>query len=387
MEGIRSEVSSILPITFHRKQIPSLVYRYDRAWSAEADNLKQYICKLIKDTALQETENGVLLVQGGYGCGKTTLLRRIIEEIGNDNSEFKAESLWFTQFNTYSSLEHLFLFLADKAESLGIRDASQVLRKATGELAERKDAAFKVFYHCRILFIDDIDANAFFDFQFLSDIVCKELIIVATCTDRQNSGLKANKVVHIPDKIFYESENSFSLSNEITPEETGAIKHLSERLGSTFGSILLKAIDNDVLTIKEALNLTSQMEKHDELVECLFLKIFCKVPAETRIVLLDIAFIRTPLPFKDDMLFHLPLKLGLLKKFQISDGKWVIQTPACITSILKKLEKGSHSHLIANGIERNPTSLDLWMALLPAILVDLIRKAEDHAWPFVPEAW
>ena len=387
MESIRSEVSSILPITFHRKQIPSLVHRDDRVWSVEANRLKQQICNLIKDPSLLENEKQVLIVQGGYGCGKTTLLRRVNEGIGNDDSEFRAESLWFTQFNAYSSLEQLFLFLADKAESLGMRDASQILRKTTGELADRKDAAFNVFYHCKVLFIDDIDANGRFDFKFLSEIACKELTIVATCTDLQKSGLKASKVVYIPDKIFYEAESSSILSNEITPEETDSIKHLAERLGPTFGSILFQSIAFNVLAIEEALNLALQVGNHDELVECLFLKIFSKLPTETQNVLLDVAFIRTPLPYKDDGLFHLPLSLGLLKRFQVSDGKWVIQTPACITNILKKLEIGSHGHLIANRSERVPTSLDLWMKLLPAILVDLIKKAEDHAWPFVPEAW
>ena len=388
MEDTRAEVNSLLPITFYRKEDSAPVDGSSRVWSREADRFTQRTCKVVKDLSQQDIDKKILIVQGGYGYGKTTLLRRLIEELGRGDDEFKGESLWFIKLSIYASLEHLFLFLADKAEGLGMRDASQILKKTTGELAGKKDAAFEVFYHCKALFIDDIDANSSFDFKFLSDIACKNLVIVVTCTDVLSNGLQANKIVQIPEETFYSAENLPILLLDISSEQTDIVQQLAEKLGSTFSYILIQSILHGVLTAKEALNLASQGDRGDKLIEKVFFKIFCKLPAQSQSILLNVAFIRTPLPVKDDKLFQFLLKLGLLRKSTFPDGKCVIQAPTCVIEILKKLERGKHSSLLKNAQqESSNTSLDLWMSLLPKILIDLINKAKDHTWPFIPEAW
>ena len=388
MEKMRAEVNSLLPITFYRKETPNIVRRDDRNWSEEAKSLVQEVCVAIKDLSRQETNKKVLVLQGGYGCGKTTLLQIIIEELGRDDGEFKAEGLWFTTLNYYASFESLCLFLAEKAESLGMRDASQVLKKTTGETARRKEAAFSVFYHCKILFIDDIDANVSFDFEFLSHIACKELTIVAACTNLLSNKLETSRIIRIPEKAFQKSDLKLSILLPIyNSEQTDALVHLAGCLGPKFSAILIQALLHKVLTVEEALSCTQQLGKHEEMVEILLQEIICKIPAESLCALYCIAYVRTPLPLKDDSFFDLLLKLGLLCKFEMSNGKWAIQAPACITKVLKRLEISNQELFSTFRKENVPKSLELWRMLLPKILMDLINKAEDHAWPFVPEAW
>ena len=388
MEAIRAEVNSILPITFYRKETLTLDHEDDQECTTSFESVKAEICETIRGLSKQDINKKVLILQGGYGCGKSSLLKRIITEIGADKEEFDSQSWWLTQFSAYATLESLFLFLAEKAEKLGIRDSSQALKRTTGDLATRKDAAFKTLYHCKVLLIDDIDASVSFDFGFLDKIMCKELIIIGTCTGLLNNKLEATKIFQIPDKGLHSSDvKSTLLSNGIDAEKTNTVIQLADKLGPFFGSVLTQAVINNILSMEETVDLNSQTANHNDLIERVFLKIFSKLSVECQSILVDVGFLRTPLSFKDEKLFDLLLKLGLLKKHKISEGKCLIQAPNCITMILKKLENVEGVNLLANENGKKPTTLDLWFMILPGILKDLVKEAESHAWPFVPEAW
>ena len=94
---------------------------------------------------------------------------------------------------------------------------------------------------------------------------------------------------------------------------------------------------------------------------------------------------RVPLPIADECIFKNLVELGICQKIQTESKQITILSLNSVKQIIRALQ------LVCqygdDGNSERPTMLYLWMLLLPDILKDLIKKAEDHSWPFVPEAW
>lgn len=385
MEARRAEANSLLPITFNRK-IPST--RINNDYEEREANQDEVLSEQISDeikalTLLNGIDKKILILKGGYGCGKTSLLKRIYEKVGTDVKKFPPNSLWFAEMNGYSSVESTFEFLAEKAELHGVRESSQLLRTTTVDFKARKNAAVKVLYHCTVFFIDNLDASGNFDFGFLDEIACKDVIFLITSTENLAERINATKVFEIPKGTFHKPLAT-ACPKVTSSDQASLVCNFSKNLGPFFSSVLMQAIRVGTLSIDEALEAASNSKRQYELVEDFFLEILRKLPEESRNVLLSVVFMRTDLPIKDEKLFAPLLQLKLLKKSEVEENKWTVKVPNCVWMVLRKLEKANK---LMNDNKKAPSALELWTMLLPPILQDLVKQAEQHAWPFIPEAW
>ena len=345
------------------------------------------IVRKISDLKRRYSDEKILVLRGSYGCGKTTFLRNIVDEIVKAKM-FLPNEIWCTSLDQYSTLESMFYFLAGKADHHGMTEQHQILLKSTENLDERKQAANEVLFHCKFLLIEDIDSSQEFDHSFLKHIVNEEIIILCTCTNPVKKGKVEFAELNLP------KCNSFAPTNATSPalngEQIQEVMPLLEILGPFYTSVLVQAISAGCLTF-QSVSLYAKMpstysSSANKVIEAIFAQIFSTLRSEDKAKLINLASTRIPLPIKTKDSYELLLKLGLIEMVKSADGKMSVKLPHSMMMILREL----HHIIMDDAALKNETAMHavaMWKDLLPEKLQELIKLAENHAWPFVPEAW
>ena len=347
------------------------------------------IVRKISDLKRGDEDEKILMLRGSYGCGKTTFLRNIVDEIVK-TKVFLRNEIWCTSLDQYSTLESMFYFLAGKADHHGMREQHQILLKATESLDERKQAANKVLFHCKFLLIEDIDSSKEFDYSFLKYIANKEIIILCTCTNPVNKESVQFAELNLPKCSSSASTNTASPLPGLNEEQIQEVMPLLEMLGPFYTSVLVQAISAGCVTF-QSVSLRAKIPSTDtssanKIIEAIFAQIFSTLRSKDKLKLINLASTRIPLPIKTKDSYEMLLKLGLIEMVKSSDGKMSVKLPHNVMMIMRELY-----HIILDDAdlkkETEISAVAMWKDVLPEKLQELLKLAENHTWPFVPEAW
>ncbi|XP_065066391.1 uncharacterized protein LOC135692242 isoform X1 [Rhopilema esculentum] len=383
----RAEISKLLPIralnTNEINQNTSCIPAGDRLVLASE------ICNKILQLKEKDEDDKFVVIKSSYGFGKTTLLNQIADEVTKRGGITQNE-VWALNFDQNSSMETIFGFFAQKAEVHGLQLEQQMLRKTHLELRRRLEAAFKVLFYCKLLILDDADASDFFDFAFLNEIANKDLIICFSCIHFAKDKFSNCSVYEIPCRNQADVDADFykQLLLQYGGKEKEKLSSLARKLGPLYGKIFILAINQGILNLEEeqeVMEFCSEKTSCNKMIECFFSRLFSHLTLFDQQLLLSISAIRVPLPIADKNMFKNLVELGVCQKIQTASKKFAIQSLNSVKQIIRALKL--ECQYGDDGNPERPDMLFLWMLLLPDILKDLIKKAEDHSWPFVPEAW
>lgn len=347
------------------------------------------IVRKISELKRRQKDEKIFVLQGSYGCGKTTILRDIVDEIVKTNV-FLPNEIWCTSLDQYSTLESIFYFLAGKADHHGMREQHQILLKATEGLDERKQAANKVLFHCKFLLIENIDSSKEFDHNFLKYIVNKEIMILCTCTSPVDLENVEFLEFNIQKCISHAPKNApFPALDCLDEQQIQEVMPLLEKLGPFYTSVLVQAVSAGLITF-QSISLYAKMpatfsSSASKVIEAVFAQIFNKLRTQDKIQLIDLASTRIPLPIKAKESYEGLLKLGLVKMLS-TDGKLSVKLPHNVIMIMRGLDEIIKEYAPMKK-ESEISAVTMWKDLLPQKLQELLKQAENHAWPFVPEAW
>ncbi len=331
--------------------------------------------------------NRTILLHGEYGCGKSSVIQIVMQEIANSASVAKSD-IWLLSLDRYSTLETVFQFLANQAKEREIRESYNKLISKNADVDEKMKAVNQVLQHCKLLFLDDIDAFGEEDFKFLMPQIEKnDLITVCTSTSLIQASDK-QIAFEIASLKFATTKDFAEFAKEVYSMkdiDDGDLE-LANLFGPLFASIIKskgKGISKEMFSELSSHEL-SGLPRNSRLEKALSL-IMNQLTEKDRNTLFSISLARSPLPVRDKTLFQSLEEYGLIV-LEATEKGHVLCIQNSIARIVRNL-LSQDSSFVENHSKNFPTPLDLWKDLLNSKLLQLLSDAERHAWPFVPEAW
>ena len=365
------------------------------------ESRKNCVEKVLKHICSKDVNR--LIVHGGLGSGKTSVVKEVMRSIMEKGKDFSATDILYFKVSQHSCIESVYQLFGDLAKEFDLREESTILASSDSIDEKRRHAIVNVTSMYKLICLEDVDSDGGNIWNVLKNVVQEETFLLATesAFPLPNVDLEEVSVIAIPMLTF---EETLQLTQNFRQEAEKKSVFTEDSLigrvymaskGNPFCVMVLMNMFKNLspATMKERLlSLSNEAESDPATENEAFLStisfLLKHMSGLDKQLLYSVSHIRRPLPLAetDTERFTILVNVGLVSLAEIKEDKTI--SVACPGSVARAVQ------CLIGRRKSEPLSpcesigaFHLWKSILCETLKDLLHGAETQEWAYVPEPW
>ena len=121
-----------------------------------------------------------IILRGGLGTGKRTVLEEVIRSLIESDYDFSASDILYFKVSQHCCIESLYQFFGDLSKECSLQQESVILARSDSKDEERRKALNRVSKMYKLVCLDGIDNDGGEIWNFLQNVVDDQTILLAT---------------------------------------------------------------------------------------------------------------------------------------------------------------------------------------------------------------